>query len=255
MTVYQKLNGVVKRKGAGYFVLLDPDEGSIKDCVLLARDCEANGVDGLLIGGSLLFSAQLDELIKAIKEVISIPVILFPGNGRQLSEHADGVLFLSLISGRNPNYLIGEQVLSAPIIQALGIEPISTGYILIESGKTTTVEFMSNTRPLPREKTEIAVAHALAAEYFGMKFVYLECGSGAELTVPEEMIRSIKKTVSIPVIVGGGIRTPETALAKVKAGASFVVTGNIFEKGYSPSLIQSFAQAIHDQDKGDFQST
>ncbi|MBN2030824.1 geranylgeranylglyceryl/heptaprenylglyceryl phosphate synthase [bacterium] len=254
MTVYQKLIDVVQKKGAGYLVLLDPDECSREDCVSLARDCEANGVDALLIGGSILFSVQLDELVKAIKEVISIPVILFPGNGRQLSKYADGILFLSLISGRNPNYLIGEQVLSAPIIQALGLEPISTGYILIESGKTTTVEFMSNTRPLPREKPEIAMAHALAAEYFGMKLVYLECGSGAELTVPEEIIRSLRKALSIPIMVGGGIRTPETALLKVKAGASFIVTGNILENGYSPSLIQSFAQAIHHQGKEKFKS-
>lgn len=254
MTVYQRLNDVVKKRGAGYLVLLDPDKWSPEELVSLAELCDANGVDALLVGGSILFSVQLDELIKAVKEVISIPIILFPGNGRQLSQHADAVLFLSLISGRNPNYLIGEQVMSAPIIQALALEPISTGYILIESGKTTTVEFMSNTKPLPREKPEIAVAHALAAEYFGMKLIYLEGGSGAESTVPDEMIRSVRKAVSIPIVVGGGIRTPETALSKVKAGASFIVTGNIFEKEYSPSLIQSFAQAIH-QEQGGFQST
>ncbi len=252
MTVYQRLNDVVKKKGAGYLVLLDPDKWSPEELVSLAESCDANGVDALLVGGSILFSVQLDELIKAVKEAISIPVILFPGNGRQLSQHADAVLFLSLISGRNPNYLIGEQVISAPIIQALALEPISTGYILIESGMTTTVEFMSNTKPLPREKPEIAVAHALAAEYFGMKLIYLEGGSGAESTVPDGMIRSVKKAVSIPIVVGGGIRTPEMALTKVKAGASFIVTGNIFEKGYSPSLIQSFARAIHHQDNGNF---
>ena len=255
ITIYQQLTDVQKKRGAGYLVLMDPDERSREDLVSLAKVCDTSGVDGILIGGSILFSVQLDELVKAIKEVVSIPIILFPGNGRQLSKYADGVLFLSLISGRNPNYLIGEQVLSAPIVRALGLEPISTGYILVESGKTTTVEFMSNTKPLPREKPEIAVAHALAAEYLGMKFVYLEGGSGAEWTVPDEMIQSVRKAISIPIIVGGGIRTPEMALSKVKAGASFIVTGNIFEKEYSPTLIQSFAQAIHYKDKGDVKST
>ncbi len=249
-TVYQKLTTVLKKKGAGYLVLLDPDERSCEDLVALSKVCDTSGVDGILIGGSILFSVHLDELVKAIKKVVSIPIILFPGNGRQLSQYADGLLFLSLISGRNPNYLIGEQVLSAPIVQALGLEPISTGYILVESGKTTTVEFMSDTKPLPREKPEIAVAHALAAEYLGMKFIYLEGGSGAELTVPDELIRSVRKAVSIPIIVGGGIRTPEMALEKVKAGASFIVTGNILEEKYTPSLIQSFAHVIHYKDKG-----
>ena len=245
MSTYQKLLDVRKTKGAGYLVLLDPDKRPVEDLVLVAEVCEAHGVDGLLVGGSLLFLEDFNGILKAIKASVSIPVILFPGNGSQLSKHADAVLFLSLISGRNPHYLIGEQVLSAPTVKALGLEPIPTGYMLVESGSATAVEFMSDTRPLPREKPEIVVAHALAGEYLGMKLVYLEAGSGAALSVPEEMIRAVCQAVSIPVVVGGGIQTPEVARAKVEAGADFVVTGNILEKQNDFSLIGEFANAVH----------
>ena len=243
--VYQKLLDIRDKNGAGYFVLLDPDKKSLEDLVATARACETHAVDALLIGGSLLFLEDFNGVVKAIKQSVSIPVILFPGNGRQLSKHADAVLFLSLISGRNPYYLIGEQVLAAPAVRALGLEPIPTGYMLVESGKTTAAEFISNSKPLPREKPEIAVAHALAAEYLGMRLVYLEAGSGAKASVPEEMVRAVSQSVSIPVIVGGGIRTPQEARAKVEAGASFVVMGNILEKKQNHSLIETFATAVH----------
>ena len=162
--VFDRLLEIREKKGAGYLVLLDPDKRPLKEMVLMARACEANGVDGFLMGGSLLFSANLDELVKAIKQTVTIPVILFPGNGGQLSKHADGVLFISLISGRNAHYLIGEQVLAAPLVRALELEPIATGYMLVESGNSTSVEFMSHSKPLPRNKPDIAVAHALAGE-------------------------------------------------------------------------------------------
>jgi putative glycerol-1-phosphate prenyltransferase len=245
MKTFKRLLNIKEKNHAGYFVLLDPDKKSIDELVDLAKICEDQGVDGLLIGGSLLFSVDFDQLILTIKRSVSIPVIIFPGNGRQLSGHADALLFLSLISGRNPNTLIGEQVHSAPLIHALGLEAISTGYMLIESGCTTAAEFMSNTRPIPRAKPEIAVAHALAAEYLGMKFIYLEGGSGAQNSVPEQMIKAIYKTISLPVIVGGGIRTPEEARSKVKAGASFIVTGNILEGNQDVCFIKALAQAIH----------
>ena len=245
MGIYEKLLALKKSRGAGYLVLIDPDKQPLDEVVSFARHCEDSGVDGFLIGGSLLFSNRFDELIHAVKQAVSIPVILFPGNGQQLSPHADAILFLSLISGRNAHYLIGEQVLSAPKIKALNLEPISTGYILVESGKTTAAEFMSHTKPVPEEKPEIAVAHALAAEYLGMKFVYLEAGSGAERSVPEAMVHAVSHSVSIPVIVGGGIRTPEDARVKVKAGASFIVTGNVLEKKKNTHLIKDFAKAIH----------
>lgn len=245
MTIYQKLLDIKEKRGAGYFVLLDPDKQPVKKLVSMAKACEDQGADGILIGGSILFSIKFDDLVKAIKQSVSIPLILFPGNGGQLSGHADGILFMSLISGRNPHYLIGEQVLAAPTIKALGIEPIPTGYMLVESGNITATEFVSNTKPLPREKPDIAVAHALAAEYLGMKLIYLEGGSGADLSVPEEMIRAVSQSSNLPVIVGGGVRTPEESAAKVMAGASFVVTGNVLENQKNLSIIGAFARAIH----------
>jgi putative glycerol-1-phosphate prenyltransferase len=247
MTTFEKLFKIRESHGAGYFVLLDPDKRSEDELVSVAEECEACGVDGLLVGGSLLFSVEFDNIIKSIKGSVSIPVILFPGSSRQLSKYADAVLFISIISGRNPHYLIGEQVLSAPLIKSLGLETISTGYMIVESATQTAVEFMSNTRPLPRERPEIAVAHALAAEYLGMKMIYMEAGSGASQTVPEEMIKAVSLSVSIPVIVGGGIKRPETAVAKIRAGASFIVTGNILESSGGSSLIKEFVQAIHDE--------
>jgi len=248
-TLYTKLKDLLKKKGAGFFVLLDPDKQPVEDIVSMAETCQANGVDGLLMGGSLLFSAVLDDMVKAIKQKVSIPVILFPGNGGQLSKHADAVLFLSLISGRNPHYLIGEQVLAAPLVRAMGLEPISTGYMLVESGGSTSVEFMSHTMPLPRSKPDIAVAHALAGEYLGMKLIYLEAGSGARLSVPEELITSVRQAITIPLIVGGGIQTPEEARSKVMAGASFVVTGDIIERKGNEGLIKEFSEAIHSTKK------
>jgi len=245
MTLYQKLLQIVQKRGAGYFVLLDPDKTSFDELLSTAKTCDSQGVDGLLMGGSLLMSDQLDNLIESIQKEVSLPVILFPGDGSQLSRHADGILFLSLLSGRNPQFLIGEHVIAAPKIRLLGLEAIPTGYLLVNSGESTAVEFMSNTKPLPRDKTEIAVAHALAAEYLGMKLIYLEGGSGAKFSVPETMIRAVCDVVSIPVVVGGGIKTPDEAVAKVNAGASFVVTGNILEEEGRDKRIQGFVDAIH----------
>ena len=245
MALYKRLLQIVQKRGAVYFVLLDPDKTSFDELLSTAKTCDSQGVDGLLMGGSLLMSDQLDNLIESIQKEVSLPVILFPGDGSQLSRHADGILFLSLLSGRNPQFLIGEHVLAAPKIRLLGLEAIPTGYLLVNSGETSAVEFMSNTKPLPRDKTEIAVAHALAAEYLGMKLIYLEGGSGAKFSVPETMIRAVCDVVSIPVVVGGGIKTPDEAIAKVNAGASFVVTGNILEEEGRDQRIQGFVDAIH----------
>jgi phosphoglycerol geranylgeranyltransferase len=155
------------------------------------------------------------------------------------------VFFLSVISGRNPQYLISDQVQAAPIVHELGIEPIATAYVLIESGRVTTAEFMSGSTPIPRDKPEIAVAHALAAQYLGFKFVYLEAGSGAKYTLTPEMVRAVAAHVDVPVIVGGGIHSPETARELVQAGAAFIVTGNVLESSEQTDLMKQFAQAIH----------
>jgi len=245
MTTYETLISIKKKQKAGYLVLIDPDKKPVEEWICLAETCESAGVDGLLIGGSLLFSAAFDRFVEQIKQAVSIPVILFPGNGMQISGHADAILFMTLISGRNAHYLIGEQVIAAPIVRSLKLEAIPTGYMLIESGKTTAAEFMSHSQPIPRDKPEIAVATAMAGEALGLKMLYLEAGSGADLPVPDRMIQMVAGSVRIPLIVGGGIRDPETARAKVAAGASFIVTGTVMEDKGNHDLLKSFAEAIH----------
>jgi putative glycerol-1-phosphate prenyltransferase len=245
LTVYQRLLGVIKRKKAGFLVLLDPDRLSPREISDLALRAEKGGADGILVGSSLLLSTHFDEAIKKVKEKVKLPVIIFPGNANQVSKYADAVLFLSLISGRNPNLLIGEQVKAAPVIKEFGLEPIPTGYMLIESGKMTSVQFMSDTLPLPPNKPDIACAHALAAEYLGMKFIFMDAGSGADKSVPDFLIKEVKKFISVPLIIGGGIRDPETAKEKVKAGANFVVIGNALEEQGGNDRLKDFARAIH----------
>ena len=230
---------------AGYLVLIDPDKWELAQLADLAAAASEGGADAILIGGSLIMAANFDDMVLAIRSAANVPCIIFPGSVMQISKHADAILFLSLVSGQNPNYLIGEQIKAAPLIQHLGLEAIPTGYMLIESGRVTSAEFMSNTRPIPGDKNDIAKATALAAQYLGMKLVYLEAGSGAQYPVSLEMISAVSSYVSVPVIVGGGIRTPERAAECVAAGASFVVTGNVLENDEGRMLIRDFAAAIH----------
>ncbi|HPR86435.1 MAG TPA: geranylgeranylglyceryl/heptaprenylglyceryl phosphate synthase [bacterium] len=245
MKVYERLLQIKEKRGAGYLVLIDPDKQSMQEAIDLARTCEATGVDGLLLGGSLMFTHIFEDLIKGIKAACSLPLIIFPGSTRQLSPYADAILYLSLISGRNAYYIIGDQVLAAPIIRSMQLEAVATAYMLIESGNITSAQFLSDTRPIPREKPDITVAHGMAAELLGMRMIYLEAGSGAHLSVPEEHIAGLARHVALPIIVGGGICSPEEAARKVAAGASFIVTGNIIEKNRDRALIQAFAEAIH----------
>jgi putative glycerol-1-phosphate prenyltransferase len=245
MSTYERLLQTKRNRGAGFLLLIDPDKIDHKKMPSFIRNATNSGVDAFLVGGSLMLSNEFDKTLKVIKENASVPVVIFPGGVSQVSSEADALLFLLLISGRNPDYLIGNQVNAAPIIKQMNLEAISTGYMLIEGGNVTSAEFMSNTKPIPREKPDIAVAHALAAELIGLKMLYLEAGSGAKQSVPDAMIKKVTKFCSLPVIVGGGIRTPEEAKKKVEAGASFVVTGTIIEENSHDSLIQEFANAIH----------
>ncbi len=245
MPIYETLLSTSKTKGAGYFVLIDPDKISAEKLPSFVEQATEAGVDAFLIGGSLIVDDSFERCIKTIKHHTKVPAVIFPGGVMQISPSADAILFLSIISGRNPQHLIGDQVLAAPIIKRIGLEAISTAYMLVESGRTTSAEFMSNTQPLPRYKPDIAVAHAMAAEILGFKMIYLEAGSGAEQSVPEEMIGAIAKYCSVPLIVGGGLRTPEEARKKVQAGAKFIVTGTVLEKDNGISLVKDFASAIH----------
>jgi phosphoglycerol geranylgeranyltransferase len=242
--VHSTILSRVNAKKASYWVLLDPDDFSPKQGAAIARQAQAAGVDALLIGGSLINTNQFDTFVASVKRAVRLPVILFPGDATQLSGHADALLYLSLISGRNPVNLISEHVKAAPVIKQLGIEPISTAYMLVESGTVTSVEFMSNTRPLPRNKPAIAAAHALAAQYMGMKLIYLEAGSGALHTVPNEMISLVSSVVDIPVIVGGGIRDAKTAVEKIKAGADIIVTGNLLQSKGGLAAMKEIAGAV-----------
>ncbi|MCF7801420.1 MAG: geranylgeranylglyceryl/heptaprenylglyceryl phosphate synthase [Candidatus Marinimicrobia bacterium] len=245
MSVYQALLQSTERQRAGYLVLIDPDKWSEEAIVHFVQQINDSGADAIMVGGSLNTRGNWDRKLVQIKESAHLPVVLFPGSLSQVSEHADALLFLSLISGRNPQSLIADQVHAAPLVKHIGIEPISTAYMLVESGKPTTAEFMSGTRPLPRSKPDIAVAHALAAEYLGFKLIYLEAGSGAELSVPLEMVKAVTSVTRVPVMVGGGIRTPEAAAEYVAAGARFVITGNVLESNQDPHLLSAFAQAVH----------
>jgi phosphoglycerol geranylgeranyltransferase len=246
MTVFQKLLAVKEKYAAGYWILLDPDKLPLADIPAFLRQAQEAGVDGILVGGSLIVNANFEQFITETKKYAGdIPVIIFPGGVQQVSASADAILFLSLISGREAQHLIGSQVVAAPIIHRIGLETIATAYMLIECGRPTAAQIVSNTNPLPCNKPEDVVAHALAAQYLGFKLIYLEGGSGADRSVPEAIVAAVTKTVEIPVIVGGGIRTPEDAAAKVKAGASFVVTGNILESSKDKSILKTFARAIH----------
>jgi putative glycerol-1-phosphate prenyltransferase len=219
-------------------LLVDPDkveEGSLMKILQVANH---HRIDFILIGGSLI-SNPVDPVIDLIKGNSSIPVLLFPGSLLQISGHADGILLLSLVSGRNPDFLIGNHIIAAPLLKKSNLEIISTAYILIESGVSTSVEYMSYTKPIPSDKPDIAVATALASEMLGYKLIYLEAGSGARFHVPEAMIEGVKQAVTIPVIVGGGIRSKENAQDIYKAGADIIVMGNAIEK--NPELLGEIA--------------
>ena len=210
-------------------LLLDPDKIELQHIHQTIQILNLINPDILLIGGSLMLSDKLNKLVAAIKENTSFSVTLFPGNSLHISNEADAILFLSLISGRNPDFLIGQHVHAAPVIKRAGIEVIPTGYLLIDCGRTTTANYMSNTFPIPYNKPEIAACTALAGEMLGLKCMYLDGGSGATKAISPNMIEQVKKTVSVPLIVGGGIRTVETAEAAYKAGADMIVLGTIFE--------------------------
>lgn len=244
MKVYDKLL-VLAKKQASYFCLLDPDELEIDKTQDFAKMCEENGADGLLVGGSIMMNNKFQSNLKLIKEIVNIPVIIFPGIFNFVSPHADALLLLSVVTSRNPQMLIGEQVRAAPLIKHYGLESIGTAYMIIESGNSTSVQFMSGSLPLPRTKNDLAVAHALAGQYLGMKLIYMDCGSGAKLPAPNEMISAVRENIELPIILGGGIKTPEVAMQKAKAGADFIVTGNVLEDNPDPKFIREFADAIH----------
>lgn len=243
----QILNSLLENKGAGkkmLAVLIDPDsiagEQSLADTCKICNQAKA---DLILIGGSLITNGFFDRCTSVIKKHTKIPVLLFPGSVMQISNDADAILFLSLISGRNADLLIGKHVIAAPMLKKSKLEIIPTGYMLIDGGNITSVSYMSNTIPIPADKPGIASTTALAGEMLGLKVIYMDAGSGAARPVGKKIINAVRKTVSTPIFVGGGIRTAEAAMEACKAGADIVVVGNAFEE--DSSLIKKIAKAVH----------
>lgn len=241
--IYQSFQAAKEQGEKKIVVLIDPDKfslGNIKQTLELAIQAK---VDYFFIGGSLIVNNMLDYCLQAIRESCDIPMILFPGNSFQLSYKADAILFLSLISGRNADLLIGKHVITAPYLKVSPLEIISTGYMLIDGGVPTTVSYMSNTLPIPANKDDVALCTALAGEMLGMKTMYMDAGSGAKNPISTSMIEAVSSAIKIPLIVGGGIRTPEKAMENAKAGADIIVVGNALEK--DSTLILEMAEAVH----------
>ena len=243
MSIFQNLIEIIEKKGSAYIVLIDPDKKNNDNIEDIVEKGNRSNVDAFFVGGSLIMDSKYESRVKSIKSNSDIPVILFPGGVNQINSYFDAILFMSMISGRNPHYLIGEQVISAPIIKDLGIETISTGYILIDGGVQSMVQVMSDTNPIPMDRIDAIIAHALAAQYLGMKLIYLEAGSGATNSINDDIIKSVSEVINIPLIIGGGLRDPEIVSAKVNSGASIIVTGTIAEE--DPSIMREIASAVH----------
>jgi len=240
MAIYDKFQDKSRKKLA---VLIDPDKPTDAQILSIVEKAKAADVDFFFVGGSLLVTDSLEHCIKLIKANCDIPVLIFPGNSLQISKYCDGFLLLSLISGRNPEMLIGQHVIAAPYLKLYGNEIIPTGYMLIDSGKATSVSYMSDTTPIPHDKDDIAMCTALAGEMLGLKLIYLEAGSGALVPVSTSMISKVSQMITIPLIVGGGIKTPGMAAEAAKAGADIICIGTTFEK--EPGMLKKFAEAIH----------
>lgn len=242
--LYQQLCTARLQKKKSFAVLIDPDKtdhNSLEKLVGLGITAK---VDYWFVGGSLVVSNHLEQIVVDLKTKSNIPVILFPGSPSQVTPRADALLYLSLISGRNPELLIGQHVLSAPAVKQSGLEILSTGYMVIDGGAPTTVSYISNASPIPSNKNEIALCTALAGEMLGMKLIYMDAGSGAQKPIPAAMIQAVAAQITVPLLVGGGITTPAKAAENCKAGANLIVVGNAIEK--DPGLITEIGAAIKD---------
>ena len=218
----------IKTEGAIHMTLVDPEKMTPSQASQVAENSKINGTSAMMIGGSTFVSqSHLDDVIKAIRQIVEFPIILFPNNITGISRYADAIWFMSLLNSVDPYFLIGAQILAAPLIKKYDLEPISMGYIIVGEGGTAGI--VGKAIPVPYNKPDLTAAHALAGQYLGMHFIYLEGGSGAKDPVPPEMIQMVKRVIDIPLIVGGGIRTKKQALAASSAGADVIVTGNIIE--------------------------
>jgi len=242
VSVYSGLTTAKKSGRKKFAILIDPDKVRLQAFPDIVGEAQRHGVDYFFIGGSLILNDMLDEVLVNIREKSNIPLVLFPGSSYQLSTKADAILFLSLISGRNAELLIGKQVITAPFLKASGLEVMPTGYILVDGGVPTTVSYISNTQPVPADKNEIAYSTALAGELLGLRLIFLDAGSGARNPVSPEMVRMVSGGINIPLIVGGGIRTTEMIRKNLEAGADLIVIGDAIEK--NPGLISPFSRVF-----------
>ena len=240
---YNKIIANKKLNKKQLALLIDPDKTTGNGLLKLIEIAQQSSVDFIFVGGSLLSSGNIDDCVSVIRSNSSIPVVLFPGDNLHYTSKADAILFLSLISGRNSEMLIGKHVVAAPMLKRSGLEILPTGYMLIESGKATSVSYMSNTTPIPSNKNDIAVCTAMAGEMLGMKLIFMDAGSGALNPISESMIADVSKNINIPLIIGGGISTPQKALLNCRAGADVIVIGNALEK--DQSLLFEMADAVH----------
>lgn len=240
------MSGVLERllaRAPGLLVLVDPERTAPDEAAAVAASAEREGAAGLLVGTSFDGTARTGEVAAAVKRATRLPVLLFPGSAGQLVPDVDAVLLLSLVSGRNPQYLIEEHVRAVPFFQRHRVATISTAYILVDGGRVTAVEAVSQTRPLPADKPELAAVHAVAGGMIGMVAVYLDAGSGAARPVAPEVIRAVRGAVSLPVFVGGGMREPADVAAAREAGAHFMVVGNAIEAAGSAAIGELVAAA------------
>jgi phosphoglycerol geranylgeranyltransferase len=232
-----------QHRAKGLAMLLDPDKVELADVPDIVALAETGEVDYFFVGGSLVTHDGIHRLVPALKAHTSLPVVIFPGSGYQIVPEADGILFLSLISGRNPELLIGQHVIAAPLLRQTQLEVMATGYMLIDSGKPTTVHYISNSLPIPYNKPDIAVCTALAGQYLGLRLIYMDGGSGADRPVSCEMVKAVSQQVEVPLIVGGGIREVGQALALWEAGADLLVIGNALERDPEGKLLRELAAA------------
>jgi phosphoglycerol geranylgeranyltransferase len=235
----------IKAEGTIHMTLIDPEKVTVDAAVKVALSSKNSGTSAIMIGGSTFVSqTHLDEVVRAIKGAVNLPTILFPNNVTGISSHADAIWFMSLLNSVDPYFLIGAQILGAPLVKKYKIEPLSMGYIIVGEGGTAGI--VGKAISVPYNKPEIAAVHALAGQYLGMHFIYLEGGSGASNPVPPEMIYASKQLITVPLIVGGGIKTKEQALAAATAGADVIVTGNLTESGDANERISQIIRAIKD---------
>lgn len=249
MNILQKIIERSEEGRKSIAVLIDPDKiDDVSSLQRLINLCSENCVDYFFVGGSLITTNNFSQLVKFIKDNSSIPLLLFPGSSIQIDQHADAILLLSLISGRNPDLLIGQHVTAAPILRNSKLEILPTGYMLINSGRTTSAAYISNTLPIPEDKYTLAACTAMAGEMLGLQIIYLDAGSGAERPVSQKMISSVRKAVNTPIIVGGGINNRHKAIEALNAGADIIVIGNALEK--DPDLITEISGSVYEQNKG-----